>query len=198
MSCPLHRGVFWLHVRGRGSLILHRASTGLLTSLSQWSGGWPHVTSPQGAFLVNSVTMPKVIVPGEYGLERALNLTFSVKVPPLVSVCWRSVGRFRKRRVPKMLWMCLMCRAHIASLCRVNSHLCQCLFVFLIDSTDSFNGRFTGVKMQIISLWHTYQLIYKEIIQPNNNKYIGSELFPCDSCLKLQIFVYNLIPVIIR
>lgn len=63
---------------GRGTLILHSPSTGLYTSLLQWSSGWPPFTSPQGAFQWKTVTMPKVLVPGEYGqndfgFERALS-----------------------------------------------------------------------------------------------------------------------------
>ena len=84
MSSPLRPGVSRVgtagsgYTWGRGSLILHRPSSGLHTSLLQWSSAWPPFTSPQGALHWNSVTMPKVIVPGEYGqtdfwFERALS-----------------------------------------------------------------------------------------------------------------------------
>lgn len=59
---------FWLHLRQWERLILLRPSSGLHTSLLQWSGGWPPFLRPQGTFHWTSLTMPKVIVPGECGL----------------------------------------------------------------------------------------------------------------------------------
>lgn len=129
------------------AFILHWQSTGRHTSPLQRASSWSAVChSPQGACSRKTVTMPKVILPGE-----------SAGSPVSPRLCAGTFSLFKEGCLMVVLPECVFCCCFHKSVC---FHGCVVIFTRFILNSTPLGIKISEERFQYLWIWYILMLYY--------------------------------------